>query len=66
MELRRAELAEPWGQWPAGTSGFIVDAFVDEAVLEVADAGGATLDLLTAPYSVLIVHERSEQTRLPV
>jgi hypothetical protein len=66
LELRRAELTEPWGRWPAGTQGFMVDAFEDEAVLEVMDQHGATLDMLSAPYSILVLHERSEQTHLPV
>jgi hypothetical protein len=63
MDLRVVELAEPWGRWQAGTRGVIVDAFEDEAVVEIADGHGVTLDLLAAPYAVLAVHERTGCTR---
>ena len=64
MELRGAELRESVGHWPVGTRGTIVDAFENEAVLEITDEQGAALALLSLPYSSLSVLPQREQTRL--
>jgi hypothetical protein len=56
MELHRVTLREAVGQWHAGTAGTIVDAFKDEAVVEISSPDdGATLALLTLPYSALMM-----------
>lgn len=55
LDFRRAELREDYWEWPAGTEGTVVDAFESEALVEIADEDGATLDLLSVPYSALKV-----------
>jgi hypothetical protein len=41
------------GDWPAGTSGTIVEAFEDAAFVELVGPDGRTLDILTVPYEDL-------------
>jgi hypothetical protein len=53
MELRNVKLRYPCDRWPAGTPGVIVDAFRDDATIEISDEEGRTLDLLTLPYETL-------------
>jgi hypothetical protein len=64
LELRMAELREPVDSWPAGTRGTIVDAFEDEAILEITGEDGSALALLSLPYSALTLLPAREQTRL--
>lgn len=59
------------GQWLPGTSGTIVHAFPDAALVEVADSDGQTLDMLTVPYAGLevidsyaAIKRRARQKRL--
>lgn len=47
------ELREPRGQWPAGTVGAVVELFPAEALVEIADEDGKTLELLSVPYEAL-------------
>jgi hypothetical protein len=64
MELRSVELRECVGGWAAGTRGVIVDAFVDDATVEIADEDGRTLDLLTLPYDALRMLDAAHQGQL--
>ena len=66
-ELQQVHLSADVGRWPVGTLGTIVEAFEDGAVVEIASReDGATLDLLTLPYSAVSVLPRVEQTRLAI
>lgn len=64
MELRRVELLGEHGVWPAHTRGVIVDAFSCDATVEIMDAKGETLDLLTVPYRELAVIDSTHEMPL--
>lgn len=67
VELHPVALVEAVGQWPVGTTGTVVDAFEDEAVIEVSAPGdGATLGLLTLPYSAFSLLPRPSRSRLAI
>ncbi len=51
------ELREARGDWPVGTVGTVVEASDDEALVEIVDDDGRTLELLTVPYDSLRVRE---------
>jgi hypothetical protein len=63
-ELRPVELKIDYGRWLAGTRGTVVDAFSDEAVVEIADEEGVTLDLFSLPYRALTPIPQPEQEQL--
>lgn len=50
VELRKAR-----GGQPAGSSGTVVELFATEALVEITDKSGATIELLTVPYEELRV-----------
>jgi hypothetical protein len=64
MDLRNVELREAVGSWAAGTRGVIVDAFENDATVEIADENGRTLDLLTLPYAAFRVLDLPQQERI--
>jgi len=47
------ELREPRGGQPAGAIGAVVELFPTEALVEIADEHGRTVELLTVPYEAL-------------
>jgi hypothetical protein len=51
------ELREARGEWPVGTIGTVVESLEDEALVEIVDDGGQTLELLGVPYQALRVRE---------
>jgi hypothetical protein len=55
LDLRAVTLAGPVDEWPTGTHGVIVDAFVEVAMVEIADESGQTLELLTVGYESLVL-----------
>jgi hypothetical protein len=55
LKLKIAELRETQGEWPAGTTGTIVEAFDDGALFEIADDDGCTLAMLPVPYEDLLI-----------
>jgi hypothetical protein len=65
LDFRTVELREASGHWPAGTRGVIVDAYEDDAIVEIADHDGVTLDLLTLPYDDLDLFEGDAQETFP-
>jgi hypothetical protein len=56
------ELREPRGGQPAGAIGAVVELFPTEALVEIADEHGRTVELLTVPYEALRIRE-SEPVR---
>ena len=50
------ELREPRSGHPAGTVGAVVELFATEALHELADEHGQTLELLSVPYDALRAH----------
>lgn len=56
------ELREPRGGQPAGAVGSVVELFPTEALVEIADEHGKTVELLTVPYEALRVRD-SETAR---
>jgi hypothetical protein len=46
---------EPIGDWPAGTTGTLMDAYIDGGIVEVSDGSGRKRDLVSAPYTALEV-----------
>ena len=64
LELREVELREPCGPWPTGTRGVIVDAFRTDAIVEITDDHGQTLDLLTLGYEAFALLEPAQQEHL--
>lgn len=56
------ELREPRGGQPAGAIGAVVELFATEALVEIADEHGKTLELLSIPYE----HSGSESRSRPV
>ena len=63
-EHREVELREDRAVWPIGTRGYIVDAFPTEAVVEIMDPEGRTLDLITVGYDSLTILGTVEQQHL--
>jgi hypothetical protein len=55
LKLKIAELRETRGEWPAGTTGTIVEAFDDGALFEIADDEGCTLAMLPVSYEDLLI-----------
>ncbi len=51
------ELREPRGSRPAGAIGAVVELFATEALVEIADEHGKTLELLSVPYEALRIRE---------
>ena len=51
------ELREPRGAEPAGAVGAVVEVFSTEALVELADEHGRTVEVLTAPYEALLIRE---------
>jgi hypothetical protein len=51
------ELREPRGAQPAGAVGAVVELFPTEALVEIADEDGKTLELLVVPYEELRIPE---------
>jgi len=60
--LEVVELREPRGGQPAGAVGAVVELFPTEALVEIADEHGQTIELLTVPYEALRTRE-SEPAR---
>jgi hypothetical protein len=56
------ELVKARGGQPAGTVGAVVELFATEALVEIADENGATIELLSVPYEELRVRS-SEPSR---
>jgi len=46
---------EPIANWPAGTSGTVVDPYADAMLVEISDEWGCALDFVTAPIELLEV-----------
>ncbi len=57
------ELLKARGGQPAGTVGAVVELFATEALVEVADGNGATVEVLTVPYDELRVRPSAEPAR---
>jgi hypothetical protein len=57
------ELREPRGGQPAGAVGAVVELFPTEALVEVADEHGKTLELLSVPYEALRIRESEPAAR---
>lgn len=57
------ELREPRGGWPAGTVGAVVELFPTEALVEIADEHGRTVELLTVPYEALRIRQSEPAPR---
>ncbi|MGP0101484.1 MAG: DUF4926 domain-containing protein [Solirubrobacteraceae bacterium] len=47
------ELLRSAGEWPAGTSGTVVDEHGEHKLVEISDAEGQMLDLVSVPASQL-------------
>jgi hypothetical protein len=58
VELRKAR-----GSQPAGTAGAVVELLENEALIEIADENGTTVELLTVPYEELRVRPSAEPAR---
>ena len=56
------ELREPRGGQPAGATGAVVELLATEALVEIVDEHGRTVELLTVPYEALRIRE-SEPAR---
>ncbi len=63
-ELSQVELRCASGPWGVGTHGVIVDAFESDAIIEIADEDGRTLDLLTLPYHAFTVLDSGHQEQM--
>ena len=66
MELREVVLRESSSRWPWGTAGVVVDAYEDDATIELFGEAGETLDIVTLPYSSFALLEDSSQEHLPI
>ena len=54
--FRTAELLTAQGSWAAGTTGVIIAAFDDGALIEIVDeSDGSALALLALPYDAVRV-----------
>jgi hypothetical protein len=65
LELRRAALRRPVGQWDQLTVGVILDAYDHDATVEFRDEAGV-FHTLTLSYEDLALLEEVQQERLPV
>jgi hypothetical protein len=59
------ELREPRGGQPVGAIGAVVELFATEALVEIADEHGRTVELLTVPYEILRIRESAPARRRP-
>jgi hypothetical protein len=59
-------LRKSCGRWPRGTRGVIVDAFENDATVEILDEEGRTLDVLTLGYDLIALFETAPQGQLPL
>jgi hypothetical protein len=57
------ELREPRGGQPAGAIGAVVELFAAEALVEITDDQGKTLELLNVPYQELRIRESEPAAR---
>jgi hypothetical protein len=57
------ELRQPRGGQPAGATGAVVELFPTEALVEITDEHGKTLELLTVPYEALRIQEAEPTAR---
>lgn len=57
------ELREPRGSQPAGAVGAVVELFPTEALVEVTDEHGRTVELLTVPFGALRIRESERAAR---
>jgi hypothetical protein len=64
MLFRIVSLAEAFDGWPAGTTGTIVRAYEDGAVVEVSNDDGETEAFLSLPYSAIAIAEEQRTTRI--
>ncbi len=55
--LDLVELREARGGQPVGAIGTVVELFPAEALVEIADEHGKTLELLNVPYEELRIRE---------
>jgi hypothetical protein len=55
--LSRVELTTVVGDWPAGTTGTLVETFPREGFVEIVDDEGRALGILTVPYTALRLHD---------
>lgn len=51
--LDYVELVEPFGKWPAGTAGTVVDEFPGGVAVELVGPAGETLDLFELPVTAV-------------
>jgi hypothetical protein len=58
MLLKTAELRSVQDEWPAGTTGAIVEAFTDGVLFEIVAEDGETLALLPLHYDALLIDGR--------
>jgi Domain of unknown function (DUF4926) len=61
--LDMVELREARGDHPAGTVGAVVELFATEALVEIVDESGATIELLTVPLGALRVRSSDRENR---
>jgi hypothetical protein len=54
-ELEVVALKAAVGRWPAGTTGTIVKADADTALVEISDDRGHALDFVSVPHAALLV-----------
>jgi hypothetical protein len=57
-QLDVVRLKEAVGPWPAGTEGTVVEVYDDGALVEIANADGETLDMVSALYGALKLAKR--------
>ncbi|MGH3004544.1 MAG: DUF4926 domain-containing protein [Gaiellaceae bacterium] len=57
------ELREARGGQPAGAIGAVVELFSTEALVEIADDAGRTVEVLTVPYEALRIRESQSAAR---
>ncbi|HEY1539631.1 MAG TPA: hypothetical protein VGF63_09555 [Solirubrobacteraceae bacterium] len=48
-------LREPIGEWPAGTVGVVISAYLDALLVEVVGTHGETLDTITVRPEGLVL-----------
>ena len=61
--LDMVELREARGDHSAGTVGAVVELFATEALVEIVDESGATIELLTVPLEALRVQSSDREKR---
>jgi Domain of unknown function (DUF4926) len=57
------ELREPRGSQPVGAVGAVLELFPTEALVEITDEAGRTVELLTVPFEALRVRESERAAR---